>query len=324
MKPFFSFIMLFVLASVTLASSAAGASVNPVRDMLIAGRVDEAISSLNGKLTSTPNDAESQNLLCRAYFALDQWDRAESACKKAVELDPSKSEFHLWLGRVYGEKADHVNFMSAAGLAGKTRDEFQRAVELAPNDVDARTDLAEFYIEAPGIVGGGRDKARAQAKAISQLSPAREHWIYARIAEKEKDASAAEREYRQMIEAGHGDSEGWLNLAFFYKHQKRFDEMEQSMVKASEAPTSNPEVLVDIADTLFHTNRNLPLGVQCLERYLTTRTIERAPAFKAHYLLGSIFEKQGDRASAAKHYQESLKLARSFGPAQQALNRVNK
>src|SRR5262249_52737244 len=152
-------------------------------------------------------------LLCRAYVALEDWDRAESWCKKAVALEPVNSRYHRWLGRVYGEKASRANVFAAASLAGKTRDEFQRAAQLDPNDVDARLDLAEYYLEAPGIVGGGQDKARNEAKLIGKISPAKEHWVYARIAEKNKDFAAAEREYHKMVELGEGGAEAWLNLA---------------------------------------------------------------------------------------------------------------
>jgi cytochrome c-type biogenesis protein CcmH/NrfG len=69
----------------TLSASVADSA----KDMLAAGRIDEAIAELNGRLSSSPADAESSNLLCRAYFALEDWNRAESSCKKAVALDPA-------------------------------------------------------------------------------------------------------------------------------------------------------------------------------------------------------------------------------------------
>lgn len=312
------FLVLIMLIALLTASRA-----DTPQDMLAAGRIDDAIAELNGRLSAAPSDAESANLLCRAYYALGDWDRAESACRKATALDPGNSRFHLWLGRVYGEKADNVNFLSAAGLAGKVRTEFERAVQLDPKDVDARLDLAEFYLAAPGIVGGGEQKARQQAQAIGAINPAREHWVYARIAEQRKDdAVTAEREYHQYIDLSHGDSEAWLNLALFLRRQKRFDEMEQAIVRLSQAPMTKPDVLVEAAQMLYGGNRNFPLAIEMLRRYLTAGPVEAAPAFKARYLLGSLLEKQGDKDGAAREYRASLALVRDFSMAQKALNRV--
>lgn len=312
----------FLVLIMLIASLTASVADTP-QDMLAAGRIDDAIAELNGRLSTAPSDAGSSNLLCRAYFALGDWNRAEAACQKATTLDPGNSRFHLWLGRVYGEKADRTNFLSAAGLAGKVRGEFERAVQLDPKDVDARLDLAEFYLAAPGIVGGGEQKARQQARAIGAINPAREHWVYARIAEQRKDdAVTAEREYHQYIDLSHGDSEAWLNLALFLRRQKRFDEMEQAIVKLSQATMTKPDVLVEGAQMLYGGNRNSPLAIEMLRRYLTTGPVEAAPAFKARYLLGTLLEKQGDKDGAAREYRASLALVRNFSMAQQALNRV--
>ncbi len=315
---FLAFVVLAALASTALRAT----TTDSPKDLLNAGRVDEAITALNGHLATSPADAESSNLLCRAYYALEDWDRAESSCRKAASLAPDNGLFHLWLGRVYGEKADRANFLAAAGLAGKVRGEFERAVQLNPKDIDARLDLTEFYIDAPGIVGGGEDKARAQAESVATVNPAREHWIYARIAEKNKDNATAEKEYHQYIDQSKGDAEAWLNLALFLRRQKRLDEMEQAIVKLSQAPLSKPGVLVEASQMLFRAGRRPTLAIELLRRYLTSGPVEAAPAFKAHYQLGQLLEKQGDKAGAADEYRTSLSLARGFGVAQQALNRV--
>lgn len=311
----------FLVLLMLIASLTASVADTP-QDMLTAGRIDEAIATLNSRLSTAPSDAESSNLLCRAYYALDDWDRAESSCRKATALDPDNSRFHLWLGRVYGEKADRVNFLSAAGLAGKVRGEFERAVQLDPKDLDARLDLAEFYLSAPGIVGGGEQKARQQAQAIGAINPAREHWVYARIAERKDDAATAEREYHQYIDLSHGDSEAWLNLALFLRRRKRFDEMEQAIVKLSQAPMMKPDVLVEAARMLYGAGRDNPLAIEMVRNYLTVGPVEAAPAFKTRYLLGMLLEKQGDKDGAAREYRACLVLVHNFSAAQKALNRV--
>ena len=308
---------LIVPVLLSLASAA-----NSPKDLLAQGRVDEAITALQGEISTSPDNAESYNLLCRSHFALADWDRAISACQKAVHLAPDNSRYHLWLGRAYGEKADRANFMSAASLAGKVRGEFERAVELDPNSADARTDLAEFYLEAPGIVGGGQDKALAQAQVLHKLSPAKAHWVYGRIAEKKKDRATAEREYRSELEASNNSGDGWLDLAIFYRRVGQLDDMEHALKELNTAELHRRDALVDGAETLIRTDRNLPLAMQLLRRYLSTGTVEEAPAFKAHYLLGTLLEKQGDKTGAAREYRTSLMLARNFGRAQEALNRL--
>ncbi|MGA2359981.1 MAG: tetratricopeptide repeat protein [Terriglobales bacterium] len=312
----------FLLVLLTLIAALTTSAADSAKDMLAAGRVDEAIAELNGHLSSAPADAESSNLLCRAYYALEDWDRAESSCRKAASLDPDNSRFHLWLGRVYGEKADRASFLVAAGLAVKVRGEFERAVQLNPNDVDARLDLAEFYVLAPRILGGGEQKAREQAQSIATVNPGREHWVYARIAEQKKDATTAEREYHLYIDLSKGEAQAWLNLAFFLRRQLRLDEMEQAVVKLSQAPMPNLDALVEASEILYRTGRSYPFATELLHRYLAAGPVEAAPAFKARYLLGLLLEKQGDKAGAALEYRASLSLARNFGMAQQALNRV--
>jgi tetratricopeptide (TPR) repeat protein len=293
-------------------------------DLLAAGRVDDVINSLQSHLKSAPQDAASYNYLCRAYYAVGDWDRAVSNCEKAVRLSADSSDYHLWLGRAYGEKADHVNPFSAASLAGKLRREFERAVELSPNSIEARSDLAEFYIDAPGIVGGGLDKARAQADALTELAPPTAHYLKGRIAEKQKDSSTAEKEYRGAIDASKGNANDWLNLALFFRHASRWEDMEQALMHAANAPKGQNEVLVEVSEILQRAGRNLPAATQIVRRYIASDSLtEKSPLFKAHYVLGTALEKQGDRQGAAQEYRAALALAGNFSAAQQALKNIS-
>jgi predicted Zn-dependent protease len=293
----------------------------PAKELLAAGRVDEAIQTLQQEVDHSPGDAESYNLLCRAFFMLEDWDRSISECEHARNLDPKKSLYHLWLGRAYGEKADHAGFVSAAGLAKKVRVSFETAVELDPKSWEARTDLAEFYLEAPGIVGGGKDKAREQADALMPLNPAMAHWIAARIAAKEKDETTAEREYRAEIATSHSGARSWIDLAIFLRHTDRLDEMEKALKNLDSAPVDRAEALMDGASLLWRTGRDYPLAVRLLRRYLAS-PVEEGPAFKAHDMLGHLFEKQGDRKAAAEEYRAALALAHNYARASEDLKHL--
>ncbi|MGZ4816388.1 MAG: tetratricopeptide repeat protein [Terriglobales bacterium] len=288
-----------------------------------AGRVDDAVRTLNARVQSNPADAEAYHLLSRAYFHLKKWDDAITYGERAVELNPNNAAYYMWLGRAYGEKADASSFITAAGLTKKIKSNFEKAVELDGRSVAARSDLAEFYIEAPGFMGGGVDKAAEQARQIAPLDPAKAHWVYARIAEKKKDGATAESEYKAAIQAG-ADSDHWLNLASFYRRQNRLEEMEQAVNKAIASPMKNSNSLYDAATLLYKASRNLPGAASYVQRYLSSGVVnEEAPTFEAHYLLGAILEKQGNTAAAAQEYRASLALAGEYKPAKEALRKIN-
>jgi tetratricopeptide (TPR) repeat protein len=297
------------------------------KELLIAGRVDEAISVLQqqaAQSSSSLREAEDRNLLCRAYFMIEDWDHGIQECERAVALAPGNSYYHLWLGRVYGEKAEHSRFFSAAGLARKVRSEFERAVELDSQNWEARADLAEFYLEAPSIVGGGKDKAIAQAEAMAPVNPAMAHYVAGRIAEKNKDSSVAEREYRAAIDASQGGALAWLNLALFYRHENRLGDMEQALRTMQSRPLDRPESLMDGGAVLLRTGRDSKLAVELVRKYLASATVEQGPAFKAHYLLGELLEQQGDREGAAEEYRAALSTAHEYHKADEALRRVER
>ncbi|MBZ5570411.1 MAG: hypothetical protein LAO09_00850, partial [Acidobacteriia bacterium] len=75
---------------------------------------------------------------------------------------------------------------------------------------------------------------------------------------------------------------------------------------------------------LVRIKRDLPEAARLLRRYLANGTVEEAPAFKAHYLLGTLLEKDGDKAAAAQEYRAALALVSSFSPARDALNRLER
>jgi tetratricopeptide (TPR) repeat protein len=308
------------LALFCLLLPSACAATSP-KELLAAGRVDEALQTLEQQVSRSATDAESYNLLCRAYFMIDEWDRGIAACERARNLDPSKSLYHLWLGRIYGEKADHVGFLSAAGLVKKVRTEFERAVELDPESWEARADLADFYLSAPAIVGGGRDKAQAQANAIAALNPALAHWIAAQIAAKEHDTASAEREYRAAIAANQSLGRAWVDLAGLLFRNNRPDDMEQVLRGLESAPVAQREALRDGASILLRAGRDFPLAIRLLRRYLAS-PVEAAPAFKAHDMLGQLLEKQGDRRAAAEEYRAALALCHTDARAREDLKRV--
>ena len=301
-----------------LLAAAVSAADPAVVELLSLGRMSEAISVL-----ATRDDPESFNLLSRAYYATGRWDDAVRYGEKAVILRPDDSSYHLWLAREYGEKAANSNPLTAAGIARKAKNEFERAVQLDPSCVEARLDLAQYYTDAPVIMGGGLDKARDQAAQMAKHSPAKSYLILARIAEKEKLFPEVESQLKHAISDAKDPAEYWLDLAEFYRLRARPDDMQRA-VQAALAHRSRPvEAYFDAANELYLGNRDFPDAVLYLHNYLASgELVEAAPAFRAHYLLGQIYEKMGQAPAAISEYQASLALASGFERARKALNRL--
>jgi tetratricopeptide (TPR) repeat protein len=308
----------FLVVCVLLLGAAIAIADPAVVELLSLGRVNEAI-----RVLVTRNDADSAHLLSRAYYATERWDDAVKYGERAVALRPDDAYYHLWLAREYGEKAASSNPLTAATLARKAKTEFERAVQLDPSSIEARLDLAQYYTEAPAIMGGGLEKARDQAAQVAIRNSAKSHLILARIAEKEKQFPEAESQLRQAINEANEPSEYWLELAELYRLRGRPDDMQKAVQNALARPGIPADTYFDAANELFLGNRDFPDAILYLRTYLASGgLVEGAPAFRAHYLLGQIYEKMGQAPTAVSEYEASLALASGFDRARKALNHL--
>jgi tetratricopeptide (TPR) repeat protein len=297
--------------------------INP-EALLRSGRADEARRALDATLQKTPDDAQAYNLLCRLYFQLELWDGALRMAEKSVALAPNKSSYHLWLGRAAGRKAENSNPFTAWSLARRVRSEFERAVALDGNNREARSDLAEYYIEAPGFLGGDKKKAREQGDAIASRDPALASYIYARVEEKQGNRNAEQHYKKAVIESGNS-ARYWIELAYFYRRAGRLQEMEAAVRQALTGPRQGAVPEYDGAYLFLRTGRDYGAAIQMLRKYLSgNATEEDGPTFRAHYMLGQLMEKQGDRKGAAEEYRAAAALASEYRPAQDALARVSR
>lgn len=320
MRLVFTRVAIFVslIVGLGLFAAAAPAAVDSLA-LLSAGQMNDLLVALMNR-----NDAESYNLRSRAYYATEQWDAAIQNAERAVSLRGDDSQYHLWLGRAYGQKAAEIgNPLTAANLARKTKNEFERAVELDPKNVSARADLSEYYVEAPAIMGGGLTKARNQASELQSLDPAAADWVRAIAAEKEKKYSDAEGSMKAAIARAQNPAQYWMNLASLYRQRGRLDEMQSAIQSALAQPNRPSETYYDAASELLQAGRNFPAAVQYVKIYLSSGAlVEDAPAFRAHYLLGQIYKQSGDKAKASAEYRASLSLASGFDRARKALDQL--
>jgi tetratricopeptide (TPR) repeat protein len=295
-----------------------------VEALLKAGQADQALRLLNTEVQSHPNNAAAYNQLSRVYFQLELWDPAVRMAEKSVALEPQSSLYHEWLGRAAGRKAENSNPFTAFALARRVKTEFEHAVALDGNNFSARSDLTEYYLEAPGFLGGDKNKARAQADAVAPHDPALAQYLYAKVEEKQ-GSGRAEDLYKKAITVSDNGARYWVELAYFYRRAGRQQDMESAISSAKTAVHHDGMPAFDGAFLLLRTGRNFPGAIEMLRRYLQGSDLsEEGPTFRAHYLLGELLEKQGDRQAAAEEFRAAQALAPQFRPARDALARLSR
>ena len=221
-------------------------------------------------LLSAPNkDAAVYELIGRNYYMVGEYRKAGEALEKAAAADPENSEIALWMGRAFGRRAETSSPFTAPGYASKARQWFEKAVALSPNNTEALSDLFEYYLEAPGFLGGGLDKAESLAGRMSQLDAAEGHWARAKVAEKRKEFRSAEEQLRRAIEASPQRIGRFIDLAKFLAKQGRFQEADQSIAKAEKIAPGSPKVVYAKADLYIKNARNLELAKALLKQYMT-------------------------------------------------------
>ena len=220
------------------------------------------------------------------HFMLGEWKQATDSFEQALALAPTNAEYTLWLGRTYGRRAETSSWMTAGFHAAKTRQYLEKAVALSPHYNEALNDLFAYYLEAPGILGGGADKAEAIAQRIAERSPAEYHFAEAQLAEKRKDYLAAEQHLRQAIDLAPREVGRVIDLATFLARRSRMEESDAAFAQAEKLAPSDPRIAFAHAKTDIEHKRSLEEARRLLKKYLEANiTPDDPPKQSAEKLL---------------------------------------
>lgn len=286
---------------------------------LMQGQLDVSISGLRGYLNTNPKDAQAHLLLCRAYYAGELADAAISECEAAMNGLSASSAAQDWLGRACGQKAQNAGPIAGYKLARRVQASFERAVDIDPKNGEAVDDLAEYYIAAPSIIGGGVDKAEALANRELKLAPQAAHRTYALAAETNKDYSRAEQEFRAAVMVA-GRPDAWADLGHYYARRKQYDQAVEALQKCRQADPAMDAAVVDAASILMEINREIEPAERMLRGYLGGKAkSDAAPAFKVHEQLARLLLKKGDKTGAKIEFEAALALTHDYASAKKAL-----
>lgn len=140
-----------------------------------------------------PASAEAEALCRSGKLALRRREYAVAVeqLTRAVALAPRESDYHHWLGNSYAWSAATAPLCDKSALGRKCLAAYQRAVELAPDNLAARISLMNFYRHVPRLLGGGPARAAAEAEEIRRRDPVQGAYARAVLLGDEKKYTAA-------------------------------------------------------------------------------------------------------------------------------------
>jgi len=225
-------------------------------------------ASLNVLVSLHDNSQDTLELIGQDYFMLGEYKKATDAFDHAVALGRGSSELYVWAGRAYGRRAETSGPFSAPGLASHARKYFETAVQLDISDKEATGDLLDYYLEAPGFLGGGLNKAQDLAQKVLAADPAEGQHVLAVLAERSKDYTGAEAHLRRAIDLAPKQASRVMELARFLAKRGRVKESDGLFDQAMRMAPQDHSILFYRAQTYIEGRRNLNDARAMLQTYL--------------------------------------------------------
>ena len=319
-----------LLAGTAIASAQATVkhddSLEEARRAYEASDYAKAIEVLQEASTRDPRNADIQLLLTKSYLELQQHDAAIHSAEKAVALDPQNSVFHEWLARAYGDKADRAGWFSAISLAKKTRKEFQRAVELDEGNFSARQALIEFDCSAPGLVGGGEEKARPHIQKLMEQNAAEGYYAAGNCRRQKKDFAAADGEFTRSLQSRPKSAELIYDIGDYAMKREQPDRLFSVAEAGLRVAPNDPRSGFYRGVALVLTKEKPEEAERLFEEYA-----RRAPKRNGYpsrawvdAWLGRLYENQDHAAEARKEFENALRLDPRNKIAQEELKKFKK
>ncbi len=267
--------------------------------------VDKAVAA---PLAQEPGNADA--LIARAELILlegneSRLDEAADFATRCIAAHPERSDCHETLGNVLGRKASAGGLLSAMGYATKIRDAFQRALELDPANHRARFSLLQYYLLAPGIVGGGKGKAQALASDTQKTQPQAAVLLQAYVdladdkyAQAEKQALAAQTTGSDALaDIQRGVLVG---IATGLAQEKQYADSDRLFKQVAQRFPQNEAGVFGLARNQQEQGQLR----EALALFEQAQVIE--PRAQGHYRIGQCLQGLGDKARAAAAFERAL------------------
>ncbi len=183
----------FGLAAALLQPAAAQMFKDPVLQGLYQReRLAELQNLARERLAAQPGDAQAVLALAVAAMQANDGAARQAVIGRAetcAQQQPQAAACHYALGVVLGAQAMTEGMLKAARSAGTVKAALSQAHTLDPQWYPARSALVEFYLLAPGMMGGSTTKAQELARSAPVADQAK--LLQARVDLQDDRAAAA-------------------------------------------------------------------------------------------------------------------------------------
>jgi len=307
--------LLALLFGALLVVSAMAGPIEPgapqeIERLYQAGHYAQAVEGLQAAVAKTPQDGSLHYWLGRSFYELREYSRAISSLERAVTLEPDNSEYHHWLGKACGRRAEESNPFSALGLARRTHHEFETAVRLDRSNLAAQRDLIRYLLAAPGIVGGGDDRALEQVAALDLVDPVQADLARAEYFVARKRPDQAGEQYKKILESKPASGGIYFEIAEYYLERGDAQAMQEAVQGAAIASPKDPRLDFYRGIALVLAKTQEDASEKYLRAYLSAvAASSETPAHStAHEWLGKLYEYEGRRVEAATEYEAAISL----------------
>lgn len=331
---------------------------SPPEALMRDGHYKRTLALVEPKYRANPNDPENLWAMSWLKQVWKDLKTSQELAEKAVAADSRNARYHLRLAEAVGEEAQHARKLHQFSLARRFKKEIDTAIALDPKNVDSLKFLMEYYFEAPGIMGGDKEKGRETAEQIMRLDPVEGYFAQLGMAQREKLKVRAEDLYRLALDARPSSFAAHLALGnYCLGPGKQFPEAEthgREAIKIEPGRVQGHRLLVDallgqhkwaeaegalaageknVPDNLLPYFRagnfglvkgvDLPRAERYFRKYLSQEPEPDMPTHgRAHWRLGLVLEKQGRKSEALAELQFAVKSDPSLAAAKDDLKRL--
>lgn len=263
-----------------------------------------------------------QYQLGRIAMAEQDFETAAGYFENAINVNDQVAEYYAGLGDAYGGIAQDANPIRQGILATRMKSAWEKSITMNPKLIEPRQSLIQFYMRAPGFMGGDIEKAKEMARELKKLKPALGHLEMGNICLFEKRVNEAEQEFLEMVKA---DTSFVYQLGSFYVQQKQWNKAFDVFEKVVKQNNTNFPAIYQIGRISALSGIRLERGEECLKKYFAYQPKQNEPPQAAAKMrLAQIMEKKGNIVEAKKLYQDALKQDPSLKEAKEGLERVSK